>query len=135
MTIPEASQLVIQASGMCESGDVFILDMGEPIKIQDLARSVIHLSGYKVSSSEVSRPGEISIKYSGLRPGEKLYEELLVGANSLATEHPRIMKAKESMMHYADVADLVTQLREAASRYSVEDLKKLIENAHKTEKT
>ncbi|ANJ57470.1 polysaccharide biosynthesis protein [Pseudomonas silesiensis] len=94
MTIPEAAQLVIQAGSMGQGGDVFVLDMGEPVKIIELAEKMIHLSGLSVRS-EKNPHGDISIEFTGLRPGEKLYEELLIGDNVAATEHPMIMSANE----------------------------------------
>lgn len=94
MTIPEAAQLVIQAGSMGLGGDVFVLDMGEPVKIVELAEKMIHLSGLSVRS-EKNPHGDISIEFSGLRPGEKLYEELLIGDNVVATQHPMIMSANE----------------------------------------
>lgn len=96
MTIPEASQLVIQASAMAKGGEVFVLDMGEPVKIIDLARSMVQLSGLSVRDED-NPDGDIEIIYTGLRPGEKLYEELLIGDNPELTHHPRIMRARESM--------------------------------------
>ena len=97
MTIPEAAQLVIQAGAMAHGGDVFVLDMGEPVKITDLARSMIELSGLKVREEGVL-DGDISIEYVGLRPGEKLYEELLIGNNPSPSAHPRILRANESFL-------------------------------------
>ncbi|WP_434656541.1 polysaccharide biosynthesis protein [Pseudomonas sp. R3-56] len=94
MTIPEAAQLVIQAGSMGQGGDVFVLDMGEPVKIVELAEKMIHLSGLSIRS-ERNPQGDISIEFTGLRPGEKLYEELLIGDNVAATEHPMIMTANE----------------------------------------
>lgn len=94
MTIPEAAQLVIQAGSMGKGGDVFVLDMGEPVKIIDLAKKMIQLSGLTVKSKE-NPAGDIEIKFSGLRPGEKLYEELLIGSNVSKTEHPMIQRANE----------------------------------------
>ncbi len=94
MTIPEAAQLVIQAGSMGRGGDVFVLDMGEPVKIVELAEKMIHLSGLSIRS-EKNLQGDISIEFTGLRPGEKLYEELLIGDNVEATEHPMIMRANE----------------------------------------
>ncbi|MDR6956362.1 FlaA1/EpsC-like NDP-sugar epimerase [Pseudomonas brassicacearum] len=94
MTIPEAAQLVIQAGSMGQGGDVFVLDMGEPVKIVELAEKMIHLSGLSIRS-ERNPQGDISIEFTGLRPGEKLYEELLIGDNVAATEHPMIMTASE----------------------------------------
>jgi FlaA1/EpsC-like NDP-sugar epimerase len=94
MTIPEAAQLVIQAGAMAKGGDVFLLDMGQPIKIMDLARRMIELSGLKVRD-EKNPDGDVEIEITGLRPGEKLYEELLIGDNPQSTLHPRIMRAAE----------------------------------------
>lgn len=97
MTIPEAAQLVIQAGAMGGSGEVFVLDMGQPVKIVELARRMIHLSGFQVRD-EGQPDGDIEIRFSGLRPGEKLYEELLIGDDVSGTGHPRIMKANESSL-------------------------------------
>lgn len=97
MTIPEAAQLVIQAGSMGLGGDVFVLDMGEPVKIVELAEKMIHLSGLSVRS-EKNPHGDIAIEFSGLRPGEKLYEELLIGDNVVATPHPMIMSANEDFL-------------------------------------
>ncbi|OYQ23098.1 hypothetical protein B7L09_08370 [Pseudomonas mandelii] len=97
MTIPEAAQLVIQAGSMGQGGDVFVLDMGEPVKIVELAEKMIHLSGLSVRS-EKNLHGDISIQFTGLRPGEKLYEELLIGDNVSATPHPMIMTANEDYL-------------------------------------
>lgn len=94
MTIPEAAQLVIQAGAMAAGGDVFVLDMGEPVRILDLARAMIELSGLKPRESE-AESGDIAIEYVGLRPGEKLYEELLIGNNPMESAHPRILRASE----------------------------------------
>jgi len=94
MTVQEAAQLVIQAGSMASGGDVFVLDMNEPIKIIDLARKMIHLMGYDVKD-ENSYRGDIAIEYTGLRPGEKLFEELLIGESVTGTEHPKIMRAEE----------------------------------------
>jgi FlaA1/EpsC-like NDP-sugar epimerase len=94
MTIPEAAQLVIQAGSLGQGGDVFVLDMGEPVKIVELAEKMIHLSGLSIRS-ERNPQGDISIEFTGLRPGEKLYEELLIGDNVAATPHPMIMTASE----------------------------------------
>lgn len=98
MTIPEATQLVIQAGAMAEGGDVFLLDMGEPVKIDHLARRMVHLMGYAIKSKE-NPNGDIEIHYSGIRPGEKLYEELLIDSEAAATIHPRIFKADEPYNH------------------------------------
>ncbi|WP_442957826.1 polysaccharide biosynthesis protein [Polaromonas sp.] len=106
MTIPEAAQLVLQAGAMAEGGEVYVLDMGEPVKIIDLASRMVKLSGFTVRDE--SRPdGDIAIEVTGLRPGEKLYEELLIGDNPVATVHPRILKAREDFVPWAEFrADL-----------------------------
>ena len=99
MTIPEAAQLVIQAGAMSSGGEVYVLDMGEPVKIIDLARTMVHLSGLTVKS-DTEPHGDIAIEEIGLRPGEKLYEELLIGNDPIATRHPRVMKASEPTIHW-----------------------------------
>jgi FlaA1/EpsC-like NDP-sugar epimerase len=108
MTIPEAAQLVLQASAMASGGDVFVLDMGESVKIIDLARHMIELSGLEVLDED-NPAGDIEIAITGLRPGEKLYEELLIGDNPVTTTHPRILKAHEE---FSSLAELEEQLRE-----------------------
>jgi FlaA1/EpsC-like NDP-sugar epimerase len=97
MTIPEAAQLVLQAAGMAKGGEVFVLDMGKPVKIYDLARRMIEFSGQTVQD-ELNLRGTVEIRVTGLRPGEKLYEELLIGGDPEATAHPKILKAQESSM-------------------------------------
>ena len=97
MTIPEAVELVIQAGNMALGGEVFVLDMGDPVKITDLAQKMIYLSGFTLKNNE-NPNGDIEIKFTGLRPGEKLYEELLIGDNPVPTEHQRIMKANEKFI-------------------------------------
>jgi FlaA1/EpsC-like NDP-sugar epimerase len=109
MTIPEAAQLVIQAGAMGETGEVFVLDMGKPVKIVDLAKRMIHLSGFTVKDEQYPA-GDIEIQYSGLRPGEKLYEELLIGDNVLGTEHARIMKARETFLRKPEMDQILEQL-------------------------
>ncbi|MDP5190186.1 polysaccharide biosynthesis protein, partial [Rheinheimera baltica] len=119
MTIPEAAQLVIQAGAMGKGGDVFVLDMGEPVKIADLAKRMIHLMGLEVKD-EVHPNGDIEIHYTGLRPGEKLYEELLIGENVRSTEHARIMAADEVMLEWRDMHTLLEELSLACDDYDVE---------------
>jgi FlaA1/EpsC-like NDP-sugar epimerase len=97
MTIPEAAQLVIQAGAMAKGGEVFVLDMGQPVKIYDLAKRMVELSGLSVKNPETGS-GDIEIVITGLRPGEKLYEELLIGENPTSTPHPRIMMAREDFL-------------------------------------
>ncbi|WP_134677802.1 polysaccharide biosynthesis protein [Ectopseudomonas khazarica] len=102
MTIPEAAQLVIQAGSMGQGGDVFVLDMGSPVKIADLAEKMIRLSGLSVRD-ESTPHGDIAIEFTGLRPGEKLYEELLIGEDVKPTEHPMIMRAEEDMLPWEEL--------------------------------
>jgi FlaA1/EpsC-like NDP-sugar epimerase len=112
MTIPEASQLVIQAGAMGNGGDVFVLDMGTPVKISDLASEMIRLSGLEVRN-ETNPDGDIEIRYTGLRHGEKLYEELLIGENVSETAHPRIMSAKEDYWPWARLECYLQELGQA----------------------
>ncbi|QZA80556.1 nucleoside-diphosphate sugar epimerase/dehydratase [Deefgea piscis] len=109
MTIPEASQLVIQAGAMGGSGEVFVLDMGQPVRIVDLARRMIHLTGFTVKD-DANPAGDIAIEFSGLRPGEKLYEELLIGDNVSGTEHARIMKANEQCLTLDELEQVIADL-------------------------
>lgn len=110
MTIPEAAQLVIQASALGEGGEVFVLDMGDSIKIVDLARNMIELSGFEVKNTDTGL-GDIAIRFVGLRPGEKLYEELLIGDKVAKTLHPRIMKADEDCMSWQDLEDRLHKIK------------------------
>ncbi|WP_188093578.1 nucleoside-diphosphate sugar epimerase/dehydratase [Marinobacter salinexigens] len=116
MTIPEASQLVLQAGSMGQGGEVFVLDMGEPVKIADLARKMIHLMGLE-EKNEDNPDGEIEIIFSGLRPGEKLFEELLIGDNPQGTAHPRIMMAREVSLPWSEVAELLESLSRSSQAF------------------
>jgi FlaA1/EpsC-like NDP-sugar epimerase len=109
MTIPEAAQLVIQAGAMAKGGDVFVLDMGEPVKIINLARRIVELSGLTIRDGQ-NPEGDIEIEVTGLRPGEKLYEELLIGDNPTPTAHPRIMKAHEDCIPLAELQNRLQDL-------------------------
>ncbi|MDQ3060458.1 MAG: polysaccharide biosynthesis protein [Pseudomonadota bacterium] len=113
MTIPEAAQLVLQAGAMAHGGDVFVLDMGSPVKIVDLARRMAQLSGLSLRD-EGNPDGDIELRITGLRPGEKLYEELLIGDNPEGTAHERIMKAREDFMPWPELAPVLVQMRQAA---------------------
>lgn len=115
MTIPEAAQLVLQAGAMGQGGDVFVLDMGEPVSIAELAAKMIHLSGFSVRSED-NPNGDIAVVFTGLRPGEKLYEELLIGDNVTPTEHPMILRANESSMAWQDYCHVLTRLAQALDR-------------------
>ena len=112
MTIPEAAQLVIQAGAMAKGGDVFVLDMGQPVKILDLARRMVELSGLEVRGED-NPDGDIEIEITGLRPGEKLYEELLIGDNPKPTSHPRIMKAHEDFLAWVELEQRLLALQAA----------------------
>lgn len=109
MTIPEAAQLVLQAGSMGQGGDVFVLDMGSPVQIVELAKKMIHLSGLSVRS-ENNPAGDIAIQFTGLRPGEKLYEELLIGDNVTPTQHPMIMSANEACLSWAEFCNVLDRL-------------------------
>ena len=127
MTIPEAAQLVIQAGAMGNIGDVFLLDMGEPVRINDLARKMIHLSGLTVE--EDNNPGgDIRIEYTGLRPGEKLYEELLIGGDPVGTKHPRIYRARESHIPWQELKDYLDLLDKGLEAGDVEMVLTLLLN-------
>ncbi len=115
MTIPEAAQLVIQAGSMGRGGDVFVLDMGEPVKIAELAEKMVHLSGLNVCS-EKNVHGDIAIEFTGLRPGEKLYEELLIGDNVVATQHPMIMSANEDHLPWEQLKARLDELMAAVAK-------------------
>ena len=125
MTIPEAVELVIQAGAMGSEGDVFVLDMGEPIRINDLARKMIHLSGLTVKDAK-NPEGDIEIKYTGLRSGEKLYEELLIGDNVSETENPMIMSAKEQMLSWNDLYSDLKDLRYANDNFDIKKVRRLL---------
>ena len=113
MTIPEAAQLVLQAGAMAKGGDVFVLDMGQPVKIMDLARRMVRLAG--MTLKDASNPqGDIEITITGLRPGEKLYEELLIGDNPEVTAHERIMKAREAFLPWRELSPVLVEMRQAA---------------------
>ena len=125
MTISEAVELVIQAGAMGTGGDVFVLDMGEPVRIHDLAVKMIHLSGLEVKD-DVHPNGDIQIKYTGLRAGEKLYEELLIGDNVSETDNPLIMRAQEEMLAWDELKPVLDELSGAIDSCDHERLRKLL---------
>jgi FlaA1/EpsC-like NDP-sugar epimerase len=125
MTIPEAVQLVIQAGAMGSGGDVFVLDMGEPVRIMDLAQNMIRLCGLTVCDSE-NPDGDIAIEFSGLRPGEKLYEELLVGSNVIGTTHPMIMRAEEHMVSWERLGPVIKELDQACRGFDYEKVRAVL---------
>ena len=126
MTIPEAAQLVLQAGAMAAGGDVFVLDMGEPVKIMDLARRMVALSGLRVRDAD-HPDGDIEITVTGLRPGEKLYEELLIGDNPEPTAHTRIMKAHEDYLAWDDLLPHLTTLRTGAEQADLAAIKTVLQ--------
>ena len=125
MTIPEAAQLVIQAGAMANGGDVFVLDMGKPVKIADLARRMINLMGLTVRDDN-NPDGDIEIQYTGLRPAEKLYEELLIGSNVSGTEHPRIMRADEDFLTMEELMECLNGLESASRRLDYAQARELL---------
>ncbi len=125
MSIPEAAQLVIQAGTMATGGEVFVLEMGTPVKIDDLARTMIRLSGLEVRD-ENHPEGDIAIEYIGLRRGEKLYEELLIGENTTGTNHPRIFKNSEPILPYDDLVAALERLEEAIEKLDMAELHEML---------
>lgn len=121
MTTKEAAQLVIQAGAMAQGGEVFVLEMGEPVRIYDMAREMVRLSGLTISNAE-NPNGDIAIEFTGLRPGEKLFEELLVGENCEGTSHPRIMKANESYLSWNEYQELISCIDKHCHTFDQENL-------------
>jgi len=128
MTIPEAARLVVQAGAMSLGGDVFVLDMGEPIRISDLAERMIHLSGLRVCN-ESDPNGDIEIVYTKMRAGEKLHEELLIGNNAVTTEHPMIQRAQEEKLPWSEVSRLLDCLQEACDQHDIEQVRAVLAEA------
>jgi FlaA1/EpsC-like NDP-sugar epimerase len=125
MTIPEAVELVIQASAMAKGGDVFVLDMGKPVRILDLAQKMIRLSGLRLKD-KLNPNGDIEIKFTGLRPGEKLYEELLIGENVSKTDNPMILRAEEEMLAWDDLKLILDELKESVDSGDQAKLRQLL---------
>jgi FlaA1/EpsC-like NDP-sugar epimerase len=125
MTIPEAAQLVIQAGSMGSGGDVFVLDMGSPVRIADLAKRMIQLAGYTVRD-EKHPEGDIEIRFTGLRPAEKLFEELLIGKNVTGTEHPRILRAMEHSLPWDQIRHVVDELAQCSARFDCERAREVL---------
>jgi FlaA1/EpsC-like NDP-sugar epimerase len=126
MTIPEAAQLVIQAGAMAQGGDVFVLDMGQSVKIMDLARRMVELSGLNVRD-DTHPDGDIAIEITGLRPGEKLFEELLIGDDPKPTEHPRIMKAHEDFIEWAEFEAKLNAMKVALNANDVSAIRQMLQ--------
>lgn len=129
MLIPEAAQLVIQAGAMGNNGQVFVLDMGEPVKILDLAKRMVHLMGMKEYVEGKADEGDIEVKFTGLRPGEKLYEELLIGDNVEGTSHQRIMTACEEKLNWKEMSVLLTELDQCCHNFDANCIKRILVNA------
>jgi FlaA1/EpsC-like NDP-sugar epimerase len=125
MTIPEAAQLVIQAGSMGSGGDVFVLDMGSPVRIADLAKRMIQLAGFTVRDDK-HPDGDIEIRFTGLRPAEKLFEELLIGKNVTGTEHPRILRAMEHSLTWEQMRNVLDDLTQAATRFDCERAREIL---------
>jgi len=125
MTIPEAAQLVIQAGAMATGGDVFVLDMGQPVRIYDLACRMVNLSGLSVKDAQ-NPDGDIEIQITGLRPGEKLYEELLIGGTPRPTQHTRIMKAHEECPSFRHLQDKLNALKTVLAENNVVRIKAVL---------
>jgi len=125
MSIPEAVELVIQAGAMGQGGDMFVLDMGEPVRIVDLASKMIRLSGLKIKD-KLHPDGDIEIQFTGLRPGEKLYEELLIGDNVYKTDNPMIRRAKEEMLPWDDLKLIIDELEQAIDSSDQDKLRQLL---------
>ncbi|HIN89935.1 MAG TPA: polysaccharide biosynthesis protein [Porticoccaceae bacterium] len=125
MTVQEAAQLVIQAGSMATGGDVFVLDMNEPIRIVDLAKKMVHLMGYDIKD-ENSYRGDIAIEYTGLRPGEKLHEELMIGESVTGTEHPKIVRAEEETLSWEALQKLLNRLRKACSNIDLQEIRTVL---------
>ena len=128
MSIPEAAELVIQAGAMGQGGDVYVLDMGDPVKIVELAKRLINLSGMELIDDH-NPDGDIEIKFTGLRPGEKLYEELLIGDNVSTTEHKRIFKAQEEYLAYDVLDNYLKKIKEAEKQGDIIALKEILKEA------
>lgn len=128
MTVQEAAELVIQAGSMATGGDVFVLDMHEPIRIVDLARKMVHLMGYDVRDGNTYR-GDIAIEYTGLRPGEKLREELMIGESVTGTEHPKILRAEEETLSWERLETLLARLEQACGEFDLEEIQLVLKEA------
>jgi len=128
MTIPEAAQLVIQAGSMGSGGDVFVLDMGSPVRIADLAKRMVHLAGYTIRD-EKHPEGDIEIRFTGLRPAEKLFEELLIGKNVTGTDHPRILRAMEQSLTWDQMRHVLDSLAQCSIRFDCERAREVLIHA------
>jgi FlaA1/EpsC-like NDP-sugar epimerase len=125
MSIAEAAELVIQAGAMGQGGDVFVLDMGEPLRIIDLAKRMIHLSGYTEKNKE-NPEGDIEITFTGLRAGEKLYEELLIGDKVADTNHSKIMRAEEKVISWSELNNILPRLQNVNDQNNTEEVRAIL---------
>jgi FlaA1/EpsC-like NDP-sugar epimerase len=128
MMIPEAAQLVLQAGSMGVGGEIFVLDMGESVKIADLAKRMIKLSGLEVRDGE-DHEGDIEIVYTGLRPGEKLYEELLIGGDVSGTDHPRIMRVMENLLPWDQFQEILQSIEKACAQFDSEKVRQMLQSS------
>jgi FlaA1/EpsC-like NDP-sugar epimerase len=133
MSIPEAAQLILQAGSLGTGGDVFVLDMGEPVRIADLARNMIRLAGHTVRDHEHPN-GDIEVVFTGLRPGEKMFEELVIGADLLATSHPAILKAMESFEPWLQLEQRLQRLEAAISQHDAAEVRRLLPTEQRSAK-
>ena len=127
MTIPEAAELVIQAGAMGQGGDVFVLEMGEPVRIVDLAKRMVRLSGF-IEKDDEHPEGDIEIIFTGLRPGEKLYEELLIGDNASDTQHQKIMRAEEQVIPWPELTVILDELEEKNDKDDCQAVRSILKN-------
>ena len=128
MTIPEAVQLILQAGAMAEGGEVYVLDMGEPVRIDDLARKMIRLAGHTVRD-EHDQTGTIAIRYTGLRPGEKMFEELVIGSDIVRTNHPSVLRAREQSTEWGDLSRKLARLETAIGQYDSDGVRQVLQQA------
>jgi FlaA1/EpsC-like NDP-sugar epimerase len=125
MSIPEAVQLILQAGAMGQGGDVFVLDMGEPVRIADLARNMIRLAGRTIRDAQ-HPDGDVEIAFTGLRPGEKMFEELVIGDGIGKTRHPGILRASEGFMPWKDLEPVLQRLEAAVSQHDAVQVRQLV---------
>jgi FlaA1/EpsC-like NDP-sugar epimerase len=125
MSIPEAVQLILQAGAMGQGGDVFVLDMGEPVRIADLARNMIRLAGRTIRDAQTP-DGDIEIAFTVLRPGEKMFEELVIGDGTEKTRHPGILRASEGFLAWKDLEPVLQRLEAAVSQHDAAQVRQLV---------
>jgi FlaA1/EpsC-like NDP-sugar epimerase len=131
MSIPEAVQLILQAGAMGQGGDVFVLDMGEPVRIADLARTMIRLAGRTIRDAQTP-DGDIEIAFTGLRPGEKMFEELVIGDGIEKTRHPGILRASEGFLAWKELEPVLQRLEAAGSQHDARQVRQLVTDVVRT---